>query len=441
MRNLLLAVLVVAGALFLCACGKEKKGEEKTTVTPTEAAPAQTATPTPTEEVTRTPEVPEGGLLVLNRESEIIGTIPEGMEFVATDSGILYIKRTELATSIEEEDPANDVLCGVPLEMVQSTTEYHIFRPGKDEDRLIGSIEGLNAETVYARTSLGGKIYTLFMRGDLMADGNPLMLLEIDPKGGLKEFTVSETGYPYAQMTAFDGKIYITCREPGDPTVDYVYEFAPASGKIREVLRGGIGEDDTGESFRQITTDGEKLYLLVLRFTGKDVRMIVRTLDAEFRTEKEQDITGLFRESARIADPDGDEDSIDNQIIQPISSFRITKEGCLFYQNFSIVTMVLNLNTEEILLAGSDLFSVSLGGGEPIVFTAVRLDDSGENYENRVFVSEGTELVQQIVQTVDSRYRLDSMSVSGNGTQILILAAENDDRSETLIPLLYYWKD
>lgn len=364
--------------------------------------------------------------------------LPGAASVSLTDAGVLYCRITEPDVD-ESGDPRYDTTCA-SVSSEKGSAEFFIYNPENGQNKSIGAVEELSYETMYARTEYGGKIYTLFMRGNLLQDGNPLKLLEISPNGGLKEYTVCENGFPYASMTEMGGKLLIAYHEPGDNGDDKVAEFDPASGRIRELARYGYMKDGTHERIRAVCHDGQLGYLLSVRYTEQGNRMILTSFEPGFVNLRTMDITDLFKEAVRTLNLT--EEDAANELIQHVAHFRINRDGILFYQNFSCVTFAANLQENTLLISGSDLLHVSEGNGTAFLYEYMKGGDPESNKANRMFVSEREKLSEREFPTEDSRYYISAASSAPHGERLVILEPWEERKGSGELPtLLYYWKE
>ncbi len=364
--------------------------------------------------------------------------LPGAASVSLTDAGVLYCRITEPDVD-ESGDPRYDTTCA-SVSSEKGIAEYFIYNPETGKNRSIGVVEDFSYETTYARTEYGGKIYTLFMRGDLLQDGNPLKLLEIDPHGGLKEYTVCENGFPYASMTEMDGKLVIAYHEPGEGGNDIIAEFDPENGRIRELARYGYMEDGTHERIRAVCNDGRQGYLLSIRYTDQGDRMILTSYAPGFVDLRTKDITDIFAEAVRTLNLT--EEDAANELIQNVAHFRINRDDILFYQNFSCVTFAANLRNDSILLSGTDLLHVSEGSGTTYLYEYMKGGEPESDKTNRMFVPEGEKLREREFPTEDSRYYISAASSAAHGEWLVILEPWDERKgSEELPTLLYYWKE
>ncbi|MBO4695932.1 MAG: hypothetical protein J5643_01475 [Lachnospiraceae bacterium] len=410
MKNRVLTVILLAAAFVLCACGEREQRAVR-------EEPAVKA-------------AEKGKMKVFQ--------LPDAASVSLTDSGVLYCRITDPETD-ENGNLKSDTMCG-PISAEKGITEYFIYNPENGKNQSIGVVEDLSYEAMYARTEIGGKIYTLFMRGDTLQDGNPLKLLEIDPHGGLKEYTVCENGFPFASMTEMEGKLVIAYHEPGEKGSDIVAEFDPANGRILELARYGYMEDGTHERIRAVCNDDRQGYLLSIRYTDQGNRMILTSFAPGFENLRTKDITDIFAEAVRTQSLT--EEDAANELIQHVAHFRINRDGILFYQNSSCVTFAANLQTDTVLLSGTDLLNVSEGNGTAFLYEILKGGEPESDKANRMFVPERENLREREFETEDSRYYISVASSAPHGEWLVVLEPCEERKGSAELPtLLCYWQE
>ncbi|MBO4324726.1 MAG: hypothetical protein J5845_04945 [Lachnospiraceae bacterium] len=409
-KRIVIAVLL-SMAFLLCSCGSERESAATKNETPIESK--------------------EKGTM---KEFQI----PDASAVSLTDAGVLYCRIADPDLD-ENGDLRNDTMCG-PVSVEKGITEYFIYNPRNGKNQSIGVVEDQSYETVYARTEYGGKIYTLFMRGELLQDGNPLKLLEIDPHGGLKEYTVCENGFPYASMTEMEGKLVIAYHEPGEKGADIIAEFNPENGRIRELARYGSMKDGSEERIRAVCYDGRQGYLLSIRYTDQGNRMILTSFAPGFENPRTKDITDIFAEAVRTQNLT-EEDAV-NELIQHVAHFRINRDGILFYQNSSCVTFAANLQNDTVLLSGTDLLNVSEGNGTAFLYEILKGGEPESDKANRMFVPERENLREREFETEDSRYYISVASSAPHGEWLVVLEPCEERKGSAELPtLLCYWQE
>lgn len=335
----LLLLSVLAAAAFGCAVNDQPE-------------PVATSAP----EETERPEPLENPFVITDENGAELGRIDNRANFTAATDGIFYSVLTLAEYSFT------------------GSAEYRFFSLKDHSDVLLGKLEDQSYETGFARTELNGVVYTLAVQGDPMGGAPvPLLLLAFDPANKtMKTFTVSEYGFPYAAMAAAGGKLLIMNHETNDEKAEKIYEFDPASEKIREVL----SFDSSIDSLRGVCAAESGFYLLRLKLTGGENEMFIDRYDENCSKVSEQSIgEALLRAITEIPTILSREDAV-SQMGFNVSRFELIEGRILVYENFSISRVAVDLQTGETIFANDDNYSVSTGGGGPIVY---RLDFDAEN--------------------------------------------------------------
>ncbi len=337
-------ILALIAALMVIAAGCG--GDEKT-VMDTEAVPASEESLT------------ENGMQVVDREGVLLGTIDARAACSAVDAGLFY-------SVFEFGENA-----------FTADAEYHLFSKDDHSDVLLGTFDGQGYEAAYTRTELNGRIYTLAVRGKAGEDDIPLVLLSFDPaRKTMETFTISETGFPYTDMAAADGKLLIMNHEMSGRHTDTVYEFDPSDGSVRDLLTFSADTD----SLRGICAAENGFYLLRLKIgSGSENEMFVDRYDEEGRKVSELSVNEIMAQAIMtVHGIQGRADAL-NEIGMNIAHFSVLDDRYMLYENFGLSRICVDLETGKTLFAGDDLYAVSTGNGSPVVY---RMGFDGEHPEN-----------------------------------------------------------
>lgn len=384
---LLSAVLLLA-ALSACGGGSRTEPNAKTEAHKTEPQP---------EEQTE----PERIMTILDRDGDPLGGIDGRAACTAADAGIAYSVFA----------PAEYQRTG--------TAEYRFFRTADRKDLLLGRLEDQGYEAVYARTELGGVVYTLAVTGSPV-DGtpDPLWLLALDPAAEtMTQYKVSEDGFPYASMAAVGGKLLILNHETLTDRCDRVLEFDPASGALRELLSF---PDDGLSSLRGVCAAEDGFYLLRLRLEGgSPAELLLDRYDAAGAKRSERSLNDLLLPAARsVPGLSGEADAL-NEFGMMVSGFSVQADRYLYYENFGLLRVVLDLEGGAALLAKDDLWSVSRGSGSPAVY---RLDFDAEEEGPKVLVLQDGGFADFPIEPMDGHRLLRALSRASGGTWLLQLS-------------------
>lgn len=323
-----------------------------------------------------------------------LGRIDNSANFTAVDGGLFYSVLT-----LEEY-------------AYTGTAEYRFFSLKDNSDVLLGKLEDQGYEAGFARTELNGMICTLAVRGNPAGDAPvPLLLLAFDTANKtMKTYTVSEYGFPYASMTASNGKLLIMNHETSGDKAEKVYEFDPAAEEIREILTF----DSSVDSLRAVCAADNGFYLLRLKINnGGENEMFIDRYDEEYSKVSEQPITDVLLRAITEVPAIIDRQDAVSEMGLNVSRFAMLGGRYLVYENFGISRVVIDLQTEKIILAKADNYSVSIGSGGPVIY---RLDFDAENVpEPELIVIENGEPAR-LPFTPDEAHRLiQRVTVSESG--------------------------
>ena len=340
---------------------------------------------------------------IIDRYGDQVGTLPHGSVCTAVDSGIF--------SSVFE----------IPEGSYFGKASYYFFNEKNHSNVLLGTLEDQGYEAVYARTELNGLLYTLAISGNPMDKAaDKLLLLAFDPENAaMEQFTVSENGFPYAAMAAVDGKLLIMNHEMKEDTAkhtaDKLYEFDPASKTIWELLTFSAEK----ESLRGVCAAEDGFYLLRLRFSeNSEPVLCLDSYSPEGKKAAELELNETFITAAlRIHGMTGRQDAL-NEMGMNVSRFAVVGGRYLFYENFGVVRLVLDLEKNEAIFAQDDLWTFSIGNGEPVVY---RLQFLGEEpAEPEIFRLIKGELVPVSSTLPDGSQKVQAVSRSLNDTWVIM---------------------
>lgn len=367
---------------------------------PGRTSPEEAVDPDRTESaVPETP--PESVIEILDRDGKKLGAIDSRASATAADAGVFY--------SLWQ--PAENVWTG--------TAEYRFFRVSDGKDIRLGTLGDQGYEAVYTRTELNGKVYTLALAGNPFDDkADTLCLLAADPAAEtLTKTEISKNGFPYAAMAAADGKLLILNHETGKEKCDKIYAFDPASGGVREVLSF---PDDGSSSLRSVAAAEYGFYLLRLTLkNGAANALVLDRYDSAYRKVSEQPLQESFTKAALSIRGLLSEGDVRNEAGMMVSGFAVEDGRYLFYENFGIARLVLDLKTGEALLAQDDMYVHSLGGGK-MLFFRMDFEKNGEGPEILELKDGSLQKAPLVPPTVCTL--LQNVSVSRNGTRLLHLS-------------------
>ena len=404
---LLLAALMIAA---LCACGGGSGTETN--------APDTPRTEAQTEPQTDPQMEPERLIKILDRDGARLGEIDGLAACTAADAGILY------SVFAPEEY------------QLTATTEYRFFRAADGKDLLLGRLEGQGYEAVYARTELNGIVYTLAVTGNPMDETpDPLWLLALDPAAEtMTRYKVSEDGFPYAAMAAVGGKLLILNHETLAARCDKVLEFDPGSGALRELLSF---PDDGTVSLRSVCASENGFYLLRLRLEdGKPAELLLDRYDGEGRKLSEQSLNEAVIDVTMGTAGLLTEADILNEFGMMVSGFSVQENRYLYYENFGMLRVVVDLQDSETIFSKDDLWCLSRGSGSPAVFH-LDYEENGEGPQ--ILVLQDGEFTNFPFEPKDGHRMLRAVSRALGGTWLLQLSDSVNayDGSE----VLYLWQE
>ena len=335
----------------------------------------------------------EGGDLVFNIDQD-------GDAMIVPDRGIFYSKITSESNN-------------------GMTHSYRFvkFNSESNEDMPLGTVEDLSYETYYARTYLDNKVYTLAVIGN-MTDGtpDPLWLMEFDlQNGSINKYKVTDNGFPYSYLTSMNGKIVLFHHDQQDTLYDRLIEFDPATGTIREITHFELSNDLQGDSIRALYSEGDKLYVLRLRFEGPSTtRAYVDTYDSGYNKINERDITDIIK----ISD--------DNELQQCVSAFRVVDDKYLFYENYSVTRRIADLDTGEIICDIDDPFALSKGGGTLYFYSIMNTPVNGDFDANSIYGFKDGKLTQIKTAICDDGQEILALTSAEDGNMLMVIKDTKD---------------
>lgn len=358
----------------------------------------------------------QNAITVMDRTGKKLGSLDGRAVCTATDAGIFYS------------------LFELPEGESAAPAEYRFFDRESGRDVRLGVLEGQGYEAVFARTELGGRLYTLAVRGNPMGSApTPLLLLAFDPAAGeMREYTVSETGFPYAAMAAANGRLLIMNHEMTEPKRDTLYAFDPATADMRALLSFEAEKD----ALRGVAAAKDGFYLLRLDLRNAEGPEVF--LDFYNDAGEKQTETPLTQPlTDAIMTVRGIESRADalNELGMNVSRFAVLDDRLLVYENFALSRVALDLTTGKALLARDDLTGVSLGGGSPAFY---RMDFEETDTPPEILLPRGASLVRYDLTPVGDYRLLRSVSRSPGGTW---LAGFVDGEEKTAARALLLWTE
>ncbi len=350
---------------------------------------------------------------IADREGHVIGKIDRGVSVTACDAGIFY----SIFRPGENEFTA--------------TAEYRFFRSEDRKDIRLGLLPEQGYEAIFTRTELNGVIYTLAVTGNpLDYEKDTLWLLAFDPmKETMRQYQVTEYGFPYTAMTASDGKLYIMNHEQSGRYEDKIYEFDPEAGKITEILT----YPNDKESLRSVAEAEDGFYVLNLKIRDEGNALWLERYDSTYKKVSEQQVDDLMAQAATESGP-LTWDDIRNEFGMMVSGFAVIGGRYLLYENFGTVRIAVDLVDEGVLFAKTDIYSMSQGNGEKVFYRIAFVDD-GRQEAPEICIFRNGAFEQMTFDPKDQRGCLQRVSVSPGGTWALTLA-DSDPRDPDGVDLI-----
>ena len=399
--------IIAAFAILLCFSGCQGKNvpvpdstEQKTTE---DAARELTADQEDTQ-----PSKTEIRADVMTREGERLGQIGGDSICTAADAGIFY------SVFVPENG------------RYTAAAQYRFFRRADQKDVLLGTLEDQCYEAFYTRTELNGIIYALAVTGDPRDDqADTLWLLAMDPAAEtMTKCAVTEDGFPYTAMSAANGKLLIMNHEVNRTKCDKVYEFDPAVGTVREVL---MFAEET-DSLRSICADRDGFYLLRLKVENGSPRGLwLDRYDWTYQKVSEQSLNEWMVPAAlNIRGVTGETDAM-NEFGMMVSGFAVAEGRYLFYENFGLVRLCIDLESGKALFAQDDVYSMLRGarGFHRIGFRGE------ETAESEMLTLQDGKLEKMPFAPTDQRTQIQMISHSPGGIWLLRAVDSNAAAPET----------
>ncbi len=418
-------------ALILCTCCSQT------------AAPAATEKPTEkasSEKASEKQPEPDSDISTDSDPADISSVITDDTEVQKNDTVTIYDEMNKKLGEIHLKGVATVTEAGIfypalPEKGDPSITEYHLYDPDTGKDRVIGEMKDVAYEATYARCEMDGCIYLLVMTGNIMDnDPDPLVLVKADlTNQTLTPYPIDNGMSPYAVMTPAKDKIVMAWHDQQEILTDRVLEFDPAAETMKEIMTYTLDQQEIGESIRGLCSDGEKLYQLRILFEKAGKKLLLDTFDLSYQKLSETDITSIVNEAA--SELQGGEDaSIELQM--PVSHF-LVREGCFYYENFSMTRCIANIETGKLLLAANDLFNASIGSGRTFFYTIIKNGSDDENAPDVIYDLNWDELRAQEFTAFDPAYYLVNGSSAPDGTRLLVMEKREGTERYTI---LYYLK-
>ena len=410
-----IAIIAVLAMLFsFSACqGQEIVCTDSTDQKTTENTQQKDQT-TPAE---TQPVAPVDPMEILDKEGEPLGRIDINGRCTAADAGVFYnvFKLAEYQST--------------------AAAEYRFFRAADQKDILLGTLEDQSYEAFYARTELNGIAYALASTGYPLDDEpDTLWLLALDPAAEtMTKYAVSEHGFPYAAMSAVNGKLLIMNHEMTEPMCDKIYEFDPAAGTFREVMT----YTDESDSLRSVYADESGIYVLRLKLDGGMAsELVLDCYDLNYQKISEQPLNDLMIPAALNIHGIVDEADVKNEFGMMVSGFAVVDGRYLFYENFARIRLCIDLESKETLFAQDDIYSMIHGGA----WGFHRFVSEDENAtEPEILLLKDGKLEQVKVEAAEGLSMIEMMSCSPAG--IWILRTPGQDEAAAGKDTLILWKE
>ena len=346
-----LIFLLAALQIFAAGCGGNRAAAEPGASDPIATQPQQSAqNPAEADPVAPVDPQPQHPVELLTEDGSRAAA-PDARTFcTVTDNGVLY--------SIFE-----------PGDAPTGPAVYHWIDTAAQEDLPLLTLEEQGYEALYARTELGGLVYTLALTGNPFDDApDALWLLCFDGPGRTAaKYRITDNGFPYGSMAAADGKILIVSHEMSQPKRDKLYAFDPADGTLRELLSFPAGSTET-DTLRAVCADGEGFALLRLRLMELEPELYLDRYDGSGQKRGELALNEpMIAAAMEVHGILSRQDAV-NEFGMMVSGFRLEEGRYLFYENFGLLRLILDLETGRTLFAGDDLYAMSVGGGSPAFY-------------------------------------------------------------------------
>ncbi len=412
------AIAVIIALLLLAGCSHADTSPESSL--PESSSPGSSESESSASEVlTGTEPIADENVRIeiTDRNGGSLGEISQYGLATLTDCGIFYESKSA-------DDPDG------------KTYDYRLFDPSTGKDTALGTVSDRDYEPGYARTELGDCLYALIVTGSLMNDEpEQQRLYRFDLKAGTAREVHSAEGKisPYTSMTAANGKVLFFEQLIIDGTWQQtLMEYDPETDVCRSVLTMTF-DGSSGDSPRQLCADDDHIYILRLTNSGGGRwSLMLDTYDFDYDRLSEQDITLIY---VKALGEDTPAEDIDSELRQPASRLAVIGGQYIYYENFSITRFLGDLKAMEPIAETGGLFTASLGSGEIFWFESFggTYQPEDESKNTLCTLSDGKLQYSEYLDSKDSRYQIQSASVSPGGKKLLLLTYQDpEDRSNSL---------
>ena len=350
------------------------------------------------------PVTPGETMDIFDADGNALGAIDQRAQGAATDAGILY-----------------SVLDLKEYESTGKAT-YRFFRTEDRKDILMGTLDSQGYEALFSRTEIGGVIYTLAVSGNVFdSDPDKLWLLAFNPqKEKMDKVLISDNGFPYTSMAAVGGKLLIMNHEMSSPKYDKVYKFDPSGGSVKEIL----SFDSSENSLRSICADGDGFRLLRVNISeGDKTEVFLDSYDRNYAKVQERSIDKLlFTAGCEI---DITKEDAAKQPLMNVSKTYLSEGRYFFYENFSTLRTIVDLESESVVLAKNDLWSLSIGSGTPVFYLLFPDDVKGEPW---IYSLQDGKAESLPLTLPEDGKRLESLSFSPSGNCLARLVTSDGSK-------------
>lgn len=360
----------------------EQKTETVLTQSPTEAVtPTQTEEPTSTQTPTQKPEDPKAnpedpkanpvapqdtstmtGVLI-PLEDKNITTVRYGnreytidttylTNFTTTEYGILY------NTARDPEDNAY-------------TMDYYLMDPQTGTSEKLGSVEHVGRELNDKAAVIENKVYIPVYMADPFVLGKPTVLLEIDvEKKTLTQHTITESGFMYGSIEAFNNKLVLNLTDASEPQKDRIFEYDPATAEVREVMSVLLSRQGSSKAYRGLYNDNGTLCVLTARYEDdRAQQLVIERYDADYKLVGEWDITDITK--AFLSRYPYDPEDVEGEFRQFMYRFEIVDGRYLYFENASTTRYIADLGTDP------DAYFANKGAAKFVELNGVMLQQFG----------------------------------------------------------------
>ena len=356
---------------------------------------------------------------IVDKDGKHIGEIKINGSCTMTNKGIFY-------TTVKNAPPSDTVTVGANG---KSDVYYHLYDIETNQTYDFGNMPEQDYEAGYVRTEMNDKLYTLVTTGNALDNiPDPLILLEFDlTEHSMKQYKISDNGFPYTAMTAANGNLLILNHDQTQQLYDKVYMFDTDTKEVSQVLQFEL-TDNKGDTIRQIYSDEKNIYILRLHFEDEShVNMFVDTYDFNFKKQYENDISSMLKESV---EKELVSEDVLNEMKQMASRFIMLDGKYIYYENFSATRFFGNIENKQLFNEINGMSLASFGSGKPFFYYIYG--------ERTIFEWKNNTLEKSVLKTDDERYYIVSASISENGKKLIQVDYTNpNDNSDTLPTKLY----